>query len=89
MFKFGFLAIDAPARILGVPIEEERMGTLLESKELVEEASDMIMDEESGVRRILERLREMEGNQSIVVTAILEVTSPSSTHHSLLFSCRL
>lgn len=71
MVKFGLLSPEGPARILGVQTGE--IAPLLEVKEVVEEASD-VMDEEGGIQRILERLRELEGNQSIVVDAIIEVS---------------
>jgi hypothetical protein len=74
MVKFGFLSAEAPGRVLGLEQTGE-IGTLLEGKDVVEDASD-IMDEESAIQRMLERLRELEGNQSVVVSAILEVTVP-------------
>lgn len=49
---------------------------LVERGEVVEEGMGDGMDEEGGVQRVLERLREMEGAQGIVVSAILEVFVP-------------
>ena len=74
MVKFGFLSAEGPGRVLGLEQTGE-IGTLLEAKDVVEDAGD-IMDEESAIQRMLERLRELEGNQSVVVSAILEVIVP-------------
>jgi hypothetical protein len=72
MVKFGFLSAEAAGRVLGVQTGE--IGPLVQAREVVEEGGEG-MDEEDGVRRVLERVREMEGNQSVVVEAILEVMS--------------
>ena len=71
MVKVGLLSPEGPARILGVQTGE--IPPLLNVMEIVDEASD-VMDEEGGIQRILERLREVEGNQSVVVEAIIEVS---------------
>lgn len=60
---------------MGVPLTGE-ITTLVERGEVVEEGMGDGMDEEGGVRRVLERLREMEGAQGIIVSAILEVYIP-------------
>jgi hypothetical protein len=70
MVKFGLLDAEAPSRILGVQVEE--IPGLLDPKEIIEEAGDL-MDEEGAVERIIERLSALDGNQGIIVTAILEV----------------
>lgn len=70
MVKFGLFDRQAPSRVLGIPAEE--IPTLLEVKEIVEDAGDL-MDEEGAVERILARLRNLDGNQSITVSAILDV----------------
>jgi hypothetical protein len=71
--KHSFLDPEAPSRILGIQIEE--IPNLIDKTEIIEEAGDM-MDEEGAVERIVERLNALDGNQSITVTAILEVSSP-------------
>ena len=54
------------------------IAALVQRAEVVEEGMGDGMDEEGGVQRVLERLREMEGAQGIVVSAILEVYPPHS-----------
>jgi hypothetical protein len=68
--KFGLLDPEAPSRTIGIVTEE--IPVLLTVREIVEDASDM-MDEEGGIERIILRLDELDGNQSICVSAILEV----------------
>jgi hypothetical protein len=70
MVKYGLLDAEAPARILGIRSEE--IPGLIDGKDIVEEAGDM-MDEDGAVERIIERLSALDGNQSITVAAILEV----------------
>jgi hypothetical protein len=73
MVKFQLLDSEAPSRILG--IEPGDIPALLEVKDIVEDATADLMEEEGAVERILGRLTNLEGNQGIVVTAILEVRS--------------
>jgi hypothetical protein len=70
MVKYGLLDAEAPARILG--IRNEEIPGLIDAKDIVEDAGDM-MDEDGAVERIIERLSALDGNQSIIVAAILEV----------------
>src|SRR6202035_3846330 len=71
MVKHGLLDGEAPARLLG--IQNEEIPGLIDWKEIVEEASD-VMDEEGAVERVVERLGSTDGNQSVTVAAILEVS---------------
>jgi hypothetical protein len=73
MVKYGLFDRQAPSRVLGIPPEE--IPGLLEVKDIVEDAGDL-MDEEGAVERILARLRNLDGNQSITVSALLDVLSP-------------
>jgi hypothetical protein len=68
--KFGLLHVDAPARLLA--IEAEDISPLPDVKEITDEANDF-MDEEGAIERIIEKLGKLDGNQSIIVTAIVEV----------------
>lgn len=77
MVSFGLLDIEAPSRILGIQVEQN-LG-LMDVKDIVEEAGD-VMDEESAVERLIGRLSNLDGNQSVIVSAILEV-------RSLVFLC--
>lgn len=70
MAKFGLLDADAPARML--PLQNEDIPVLMDMKDIVDEAGD-IMDEEGAIERIVGRLSNLDGNQSIIVSAILEV----------------
>jgi hypothetical protein len=70
MVSFGLLDIEAPSRILGIQVEQN-LG-LMDVKDIVEEAGD-VMDEESAVERLIGRLSNLDGNQSVIVSAILEV----------------
>jgi hypothetical protein len=70
MVKYGLLDAEAPARILGIRSEE--IPGLIDAKDIVEDAGDM-MDEDGAVERIIERLSALDGNQSIIVAAILQV----------------
>lgn len=72
MVKFGLLDPQAPSRMLGIQLED--IPGLVEMRDIMEDASD-IMDEESAVERIIGRLSNLDGNQSIIVAAILEVLS--------------
>ena len=72
MVSFGLLDIEAPSRILGIQVEQN-LG-LMDVKDIVEEAGD-VMDEESAVERLIGRLANLDGNQSVAVSAILEVRS--------------
>jgi hypothetical protein len=72
MVKFGLLDAEAPSRIMGTVIEE--IPVLLAVREIVEDAND-IMDEEGAIERIVLRLGELDGNQSVGIAAILEVHS--------------
>jgi hypothetical protein len=72
MVKFGHLDREAPSRVLGIQVEE--IPGLLEVKDIVDDAGD-VMDEEGAIERILERLRNLDGNQSITVSAMLDVPS--------------
>jgi len=67
MVKFGLLDNEAPSRMLGIPVEE--ISGLMEVKDVVEETGDM-MDEEGAVERMI---RQLDGVQGIVVSALLEV----------------
>ena len=50
----------------------------MDVKDIVEEAGD-VMDEESAVERLIGRLANLDGNQNVVVSAILEVHPPPCT----------
>ena len=68
MVKFGLLDPEAPSRILVIEVEE--IPPLLEVQDIVQDVGDMMDDDE----RLIGRLRSFDGNQSIIVAAILEVT---------------
>lgn len=70
MVKFGLLDFESPMKILGIPLED--IPGLVEAKDLIESASD-IMDEEAAVEQIVLRLGQLDGNPAIVVSAILDV----------------
>ena len=72
MVKHGLLDAEAPSRMLGIQVEE--IPPLIEVKQIVDEARDM-MDEEGAVERIVARLAGLDGNQGIIVSAILEALS--------------
>jgi hypothetical protein len=74
MVKFGLLDNEAPSRMLGIDVEH--IPGLVEVKDIVEGADD-VMDEEGAVERIIPRLTNLDGNQSIIVAAILEVQLPT------------
>ena len=74
MVKFGILDVETPSKILGMQIEQ--IPGLMEVKDIVEEAGD-VMDEDGAVERIVARLGSLDGNQSIIVTAIVEVHLPT------------
>jgi len=73
MVKFGLLDAQAPSRLLGIQVED--IPGLMEMRDIVEDASD-IMDEEGAVERIIGRISNLDGNQSVIVSAILEVLPP-------------
>jgi hypothetical protein len=73
MVKFGLLDAQAPSRVLGIQVEE--ILPLLDMKDIVDEASDM-MDEEGAIERIVGRLANLDGNQNVTVRAILEACPP-------------
>jgi hypothetical protein len=73
MVKFGLLDAEAPSRMLGIEVEE--IPGLLKVKDIVEEAGD-IVDEDGAIERIIGRLANLDGNQGISVSAILEVSIP-------------
>ena len=70
MVKFGLLDTEAPSRILGIAVDN--IPELMDVKDIVEDAAD-IMDEEGAVERLIGKLASLDGNQGIVVSAILEV----------------
>jgi hypothetical protein len=72
MVKHGLLDAEAPSRVLGIQVEE--IPQLLDVKQIVEDAGDL-MDEEGAVERIVGRLAGLDGNQGVIVHAILDVCS--------------
>jgi len=72
LVKFGFLESQALFRALG--LAETEIPPLIDVKEITDDASDF-MDEEGAIERIIERLGKLDGNQSVVVAAIVEVFS--------------
>jgi hypothetical protein len=84
MVKFGLLEGESPSKILGIQLEE--IQGLMEVKDIIESAND-IMDEEGAIEQIVARLGNLDGNQSIVVSAIIEV--PSSLGISLNLACTI
>ena len=70
LIKFGFLDVDAPMRLLG--IETEEISPLADVKDITDEANDF-MDEEGAIQRIIDKLGRLDGNQSVIVAAIVEV----------------
>jgi hypothetical protein len=70
MVKYGLLDAEAPSRILGIQVEE--IPALLDVKQIVEDAGDL-MDEEGAVERVVGGLAGLDGNQGVVVLAILDV----------------
>ena len=57
-------------RLLG--IETEEISPLADVKDITDEANDF-MDEEGAIQRIIEKLGRLDGNQSVIVAAIVEV----------------
>ena len=86
MVMFGILDVETPSKILGLQIEQ--IPGLVDVKDILEEAGD-VMDEDGAVERIVGRLGNLDGNQSIIVTAIVEVCFPlSPTSHFMNYTGR-
>jgi hypothetical protein len=73
MVKWGLLESEVPSQILGTELEQ--IVPLVEAREIVRETGD-VMDEQEGVERVVGMLAQFDGNQGVVVAAILEVQSP-------------
>jgi len=81
--KWGLLDNEAPSQILG--IELEQIVPLADARDIVRETGD-VMDEQEGVERVVTMLGQFDGNQGVVVAAILEVL-PLSLILSLSVCC--
>ena len=74
MVKWGLVDSEVPSQILGTELEQ--IAPLVDAREIVRETGD-VMDEQEGVERVVGMLAQFDGNQGVVVAAILEVQSPA------------
>jgi hypothetical protein len=83
MVKWGLLDSEVPSQILGTQLEQ--IAPLVDAREIVRETGD-VMDEQEGVERVVGMLAQFDGNQGVVVAALLEVRSqPLSPLNSLKY----
>lgn len=82
MVKWGLLESEVPSQILGTQLEQ--IAPLVDAREIVRETGD-VMDEQEGVERVVGMLAQFDGNQGVVVAAILEVPSPLSVSFFLVW----
>jgi hypothetical protein len=71
MVKWGLLDDEVPSQILGTELEQ--IAPLVDARKIVREMGD-VMDEQEGVEQLVVMLNQSDGNQGVIVAAILEVS---------------